>query len=180
MIAPWPHTALAECQGLPARVRAESGQGVRVPGQQRPLRGHFPQCLFGFTKVRVITVQAIQAEFVGQGGDDGAQVKVQILYMKGEDSTRGQLLLVEFNCLAGEQMHRDGIRAIGIEYDQAVVVFRSTGQHQAGVSHNGMDIGTGIRQIGEKTRVLGYRPYCGINFIKSPCFLWQAVGCEGT
>ena len=121
-----------------------------IAGHDDPVRT--VEACFLVGRVVVIDRDGGEADLVGDAVDHRVEVEVAVRDVHGDGAVRLEVALVVVEGLEGQEVHRDGVAAEGVQHDDVVLLVRFAFHREAGVAHHELRLGLRILQVGEGAR----------------------------
>ena len=103
-------------------------------------------------RIVVVDRDGREADLVRDTVDDRVEVEVAVRDVDDDGAVRLEVTLVVVEGLEGQQVHRDGVAAEGVEYDDVVLLICFALHRQTGIAHHEFGLGLGVLQVGEGAR----------------------------
>ena len=152
---------------LPEGIDGEFLEIGGVSGQHHPCGGVSVE-----VEKLVVLIDAVmakttdQAEMMGRSGQWGLEVEVAIGDVDGKKTTGSKLPKIEFQCLEGQEMDRDGRGGIGIQDDQIIAVIFGGRELKAAITEDDPAMLTAVTKISKKVWIGGDFDHRRVDFKK--------------
>ena len=164
----------------PARIVCEGTEVRTATGHDSPNRRLLAAELVVGSKRQVVADPTDETGVARQGAQNGVEVDVAVRDVEGEDPSRSELVAVELQCFARQQMGGNGVSAEGVEDHDPELVRGRFVKPQSRVADDDLErSGTGVLEEREIPWITG-DPHDGrINLIKRPALVGLGVASKG-